>query len=102
MPAAASHLGLRRDTAYRAFKLDLMRIESGLLAEITTFDAKLFPAFGLAPSTPRRPMRPGTKRADKPAMYRALWEHQVAARRADRWLKVGKECRGLEMEYDVR
>jgi hypothetical protein len=26
-----------------------MRIESGLLAEITTFDAKLFPAFGLAP-----------------------------------------------------
>jgi RNA polymerase sigma-70 factor (TIGR02960 family) len=49
MPAAASYLRRPGDTAYRAFKLDLMRIESGLIAEITTFDAKLFPAFGLEP-----------------------------------------------------
>ncbi len=49
MPAAASYLLRPGDTAYRAFKLDVMRIESGLIAEITTFDAKLFPAFGLEP-----------------------------------------------------
>jgi hypothetical protein len=49
MPVAASYLRRPGDTAYRAFKFDLMRIESGLFAEITTFDAKLFPAFGLAP-----------------------------------------------------
>ena len=49
MPAAASYLRRPGDTAYRAFKFDLMRIESGLLAEITTFDPKLFAAFGLAP-----------------------------------------------------
>ncbi len=47
MPAAVSYLKRPGDTAYRSFKFDLMRIESGLIAEITTFDAKLFPAFGL-------------------------------------------------------
>jgi RNA polymerase sigma-70 factor (TIGR02960 family) len=47
MPAAASYLRRPGDTAYLAFKLDVLRIESGLLAEVTTFDAKLFPAFGL-------------------------------------------------------
>ena len=49
MPAAASYLMRPGDTAYRAFKLDLMRIESGKIVEITTFGAKLFPAFGLQP-----------------------------------------------------
>jgi RNA polymerase sigma-70 factor (TIGR02960 family) len=49
MPAAASYLRRPGDTAYRSFKFDIMRIESGLIAEITTFDAKLFPAFGLSP-----------------------------------------------------
>lgn len=49
MPAAASYLLRPGDTAYRAFKIDVMRVESGLFAEFTTFDAKLFPAFGLAP-----------------------------------------------------
>jgi len=49
MPAAASYVLRPGDTAYRAFKFDVMRIESGRIAEITTFDAKLFPAFGLKP-----------------------------------------------------
>ena len=35
------------DTEYRAFKFDVLRVESGKIAEITTFDAGLFPAFGL-------------------------------------------------------
>jgi RNA polymerase sigma-70 factor (TIGR02960 family) len=49
-PAAASYLRATGETAFRAFKLDVMRFEGGLVAEITTFDATLFPAFGL-PST---------------------------------------------------
>jgi RNA polymerase sigma-70 factor (TIGR02960 family) len=50
MPAAASYLRRPGDTAFRAFKLDVMRMAGGLIAEVTTFDAKLFPAFGLAPT----------------------------------------------------
>jgi RNA polymerase sigma-70 factor (TIGR02960 family) len=54
-PAAASYLRATGDTAFRAFKLDVMRFEGGLVAEITTFDATLFPAFGLPPTlTPFR------------------------------------------------
>jgi RNA polymerase sigma-70 factor (TIGR02960 family) len=49
-PAAASYLRARGDDAYRAFKLDVLRIEAGAIAEITTFDARLFPAFGLPPT----------------------------------------------------
>ena len=43
---------LRRpgDSEFRAFKLDVMHIEAGLIAEITTFNAELFPAFGLPPT----------------------------------------------------
>ncbi len=47
MPAAASYLLRPGDTAYRAFKLDVLRIGDGRIAEITTFNAGLFPAFGL-------------------------------------------------------
>jgi RNA polymerase sigma-70 factor (TIGR02960 family) len=47
MPAAASYLHRPGDSEYRAFKLDVLRIEAGLIAEITTFGAGLFPAFGL-------------------------------------------------------
>jgi RNA polymerase sigma-70 factor (TIGR02960 family) len=47
MPGAASYLLRPGDTAYRAFKLDIIRISSGAIVEITTFDARLFPAFGL-------------------------------------------------------
>jgi RNA polymerase sigma-70 factor (TIGR02960 family) len=49
-PAAASYLRAPGDTVFRAFKLDVLRIEDGLIAEITTFDAGLFEAFGLAPT----------------------------------------------------
>jgi len=38
------------DREFRAFKFDVMRIEAGIIAEITTFNADLFPAFGLAPT----------------------------------------------------
>jgi RNA polymerase sigma-70 factor (ECF subfamily) len=50
MPAAASYLRRPGDSQFRAFKLDVMRVEDGLIAEITTFGAELFPAFGLAPT----------------------------------------------------
>jgi RNA polymerase sigma-70 factor (TIGR02960 family) len=52
-PAAASYLRATDDTEFRAFKLDVMRFEDGLIAEITTFDATLFPAFGLPPTLTR-------------------------------------------------
>jgi hypothetical protein len=48
LPAAASYLRAPGDTEYRAFKLDVIRVEDGAIAEVTTFDARLFPAFGLA------------------------------------------------------
>ena len=50
MPAAASYLRRPGDSQFRAFKLDVMRVEEGLIAEVTTFGAELFPAFGLAPT----------------------------------------------------
>jgi RNA polymerase sigma-70 factor (ECF subfamily) len=49
-PAAASYLRAPGDTAFRALKLDVLRIEGGLIAEITTFGSELFAAFGLAPT----------------------------------------------------
>jgi RNA polymerase sigma-70 factor (TIGR02960 family) len=48
MPAAASFLRRPGDAEFRAFKLDVLRIEEGAIAEITTFGASLFPAFELA------------------------------------------------------
>jgi RNA polymerase sigma-70 factor (ECF subfamily) len=50
MPAAASYLQRPGDAAFRAFKLDVLRIEAGVIAEITTFGPALFPHFGLPPS----------------------------------------------------
>jgi RNA polymerase sigma-70 factor (TIGR02960 family) len=49
-PTAASYLRARGDTEFRAFKLDVLRVEGGAIAEITTFDARLFPAFDLPPT----------------------------------------------------
>jgi RNA polymerase sigma-70 factor (TIGR02960 family) len=46
-PAAASYLREPDATVYRPFKLDVLRVRAGRIAEITTFDAALFPAFGL-------------------------------------------------------
>jgi hypothetical protein len=45
-----SYLRAAGDTEFRAFKFDVLRIEGGRIAEITTFDATLFPAFGLSPT----------------------------------------------------
>jgi len=50
MPAAASYLRRPGDSAFRAFKFDVLRIEDSVIAEITTFGAKLFPAFGVPPT----------------------------------------------------
>ena len=50
MPAAASYLRRPGDSAFRAFKLDVLRIEGGAIAEITTFGAGILAAFGLKPT----------------------------------------------------
>jgi RNA polymerase sigma-70 factor (ECF subfamily) len=47
MPTAASYLRRPGDTEFRAFKFDVLRVEGGLIVEITTFGPELFPAFGL-------------------------------------------------------
>jgi RNA polymerase sigma-70 factor (TIGR02960 family) len=47
MPAAASYLRRRGDTAYRPMKLDVLRVEGDVIAEITTFGPALFPALHL-------------------------------------------------------
>jgi RNA polymerase sigma-70 factor (TIGR02960 family) len=49
MPAAASYLRRPGDSEFRAFKLDVMRIHEGMVAEVTTFGPALFPVFGLPP-----------------------------------------------------
>jgi RNA polymerase sigma-70 factor (TIGR02960 family) len=48
MPAAACYLRASDDAEFRAFKLDVMRLDGDKVAEITTFGNELFPAFGLA------------------------------------------------------
>jgi RNA polymerase sigma-70 factor (ECF subfamily) len=50
MPTAASYLRRPGDMTFRAFKLDVLRIERGAIAEITTFGRTMFPAFGLPPT----------------------------------------------------
>ncbi len=47
MPASASYLRATGDATFRAFKIDVVRVEDGLVAEITTFGPELFAAFGL-------------------------------------------------------
>ena len=47
MPTAASYLRRPGDSEFRAFKFDVLQIEHGAIAEITTFGALLFPVFGL-------------------------------------------------------
>ena len=49
MPTAASYLRRPGDSEFRAFKFDVLRIEGGVIAEITTFEPGLFYAFGLPP-----------------------------------------------------
>jgi RNA polymerase sigma-70 factor (TIGR02960 family) len=50
MPAAGSYLRAWDDTEFRAFKIDVIRLEGGLVAELTTFGSELFEAFGLPPT----------------------------------------------------
>ena len=50
MPAAASYLRRPGDSEFRAFKIDVLRVDGGLIKEVTTFGAMLFPAFGLPPA----------------------------------------------------
>src|SRR6185295_2575312 len=50
VPAAASYLRRPGDSVFRAFKLDVMRVEGAVIAEITTFPADHFAAFGLQPT----------------------------------------------------
>jgi RNA polymerase sigma-70 factor (ECF subfamily) len=50
-PAAAHYLRPPGDSEYRALALDVLRIEGGRVAEITSFVSPgLFPAFGLPPT----------------------------------------------------
>jgi RNA polymerase sigma-70 factor (TIGR02960 family) len=46
-PAVACYLRREDWDEARAFALDVLRIEDGKIAEIITFDAEVFPAFGL-------------------------------------------------------
>jgi RNA polymerase sigma-70 factor, ECF subfamily len=46
-PAVANYLRRPGDTTYRAFALDVLRIEEGAVAEIITFPSDLFAAFDL-------------------------------------------------------
>jgi RNA polymerase sigma-70 factor (TIGR02960 family) len=52
MPAAASYLRRTGDSGFLPFKLDVLRIEDGAIAEITTFGPALFEALGLPPVLP--------------------------------------------------
>ena len=47
MPTAASYLKMPGETEFKAFKLDVLRVVDGRIAEITTFGWHLFPQFGL-------------------------------------------------------
>ena len=47
MPAAASYLRRPGDSVFRAFKLDVLRVRDGQIAEITTFGPALFGQLGL-------------------------------------------------------
>ncbi|HZK51819.1 MAG TPA: RNA polymerase subunit sigma-70 [Actinomycetota bacterium] len=49
LPTAASYLRRSGDSVFRPLKFDVLRIENGVIAEITTFGPELFTAFGLPP-----------------------------------------------------
>ena len=54
-PAAAHYLRTPGDSRYRALALDLLRLDGGHVAEITSFvSPELFPAFGLPPQLSER------------------------------------------------
>jgi RNA polymerase sigma-70 factor (ECF subfamily) len=47
MPAALCYLRQPGDTQFRAFKLDVLRVRDGKVAEITTFGVAQLEAFSL-------------------------------------------------------
>ena len=49
-PAAASYLRAPGDDVFRAFKLDVLRIADGKVAEVTTFGGDRLEVFGLPPT----------------------------------------------------
>ena len=49
-PAVACYVRRPGDAEYRALALDVLRIEDGAIAEVTTFGDEVFPAFGLPPT----------------------------------------------------
>jgi RNA polymerase sigma-70 factor (ECF subfamily) len=49
-PAAAHYVRRPGDTTYRPQVLDVLRIEGGMIVEVTAFVPELFPAFGLPPT----------------------------------------------------
>jgi RNA polymerase sigma-70 factor (ECF subfamily) len=49
-PAAAAYLRYPDRATFTAFKIDVLRVEGGKIAEITTFGHKHFAAFGLPAS----------------------------------------------------
>jgi RNA polymerase sigma-70 factor, ECF subfamily len=49
-PAVANYVRAWGESDFAATTLDVLRIEDGRLIEITTFDARTFPAFGLPPT----------------------------------------------------
>jgi hypothetical protein len=51
-PAAASYLRAPGGAAFRAFKLDVLRIADGKIAEVTTFGGDRVEAFGLPQTLP--------------------------------------------------
>ena len=54
LPAAASYLRRPGDSAFRAFKLDVLRVREDRVAEITTFGTVLFPYFRLPLTYPQK------------------------------------------------
>ncbi|HEV8166192.1 MAG TPA: RNA polymerase subunit sigma-70, partial [Actinomycetota bacterium] len=46
-PAAACYLRRPGETEFRAFSIDVLRVEDGKVVELTAFSVDLFPAFGL-------------------------------------------------------
>jgi RNA polymerase sigma-70 factor (ECF subfamily) len=61
-PAAANYLRRPGETEFRAFKIDVLRVEGDRIAEITTFDSSLFEAFGLPLVLDRRRTEGGSSR----------------------------------------
>ncbi|OKI23029.1 RNA polymerase subunit sigma-70 [Nocardiopsis sp. TSRI0078] len=49
-PAAASYVRMPGEAVHTAVNIDVLRVEDGLVAEITTFGPELLPVFGLPPT----------------------------------------------------